>query len=79
MKTDAFGGAAALSGAGGVTIYRLRALLERGVAPGLERLPFSIKVHLVASTEKVRTTAHRDPRNIADAHGSSAGRAVLGV
>ena len=29
MKTDAFGAAAALSGAGGVTIYRLRALLEQ--------------------------------------------------
>jgi aconitate hydratase A / 2-methylisocitrate dehydratase len=47
MKTDTFGAAAPLAGApGDVTIYRLRALLERGVAPGLERLPFSIKVLL---------------------------------
>jgi aconitate hydratase len=47
MKTDAFGALGALAAAGGpLTIYRLRALEERGVAPGLDRLPFSIKVLL---------------------------------
>ena len=49
MKTDAFGARATLdTGSGRATIYRLDALEKAGVAPGLGRLPFSIKVLLEA-------------------------------
>ena len=54
MKTDAFGARAALdTGFGRATIYRLDALERAGVAPGLARLPFSIKVLLEAVLRSV--------------------------
>ncbi len=49
MKPDSFGARATLATAHGKhTIYRLDALSGAGLAPGLERLPFSIKVLLEA-------------------------------
>jgi aconitate hydratase len=54
MKTDAFGARATLDTAlGRAAIYRLDALAKAGVAPGLERLPFSIKVLLEAVLRNV--------------------------
>ncbi len=54
MKTDAFGARATLdTGSGRATIYRLDALEKAGVAPGLDRLPFSIKVLLEAVLRSV--------------------------
>ena len=54
MKTDAFGARATLdTGFGRATIYRLDALEKAGVAPGLARLPFSIKVLLEAVLRNV--------------------------
>jgi aconitate hydratase len=47
MRIDPFGARGALAtGSGRVSLFRLGALAEAGVAPGLERLPFSIKVLL---------------------------------
>ena len=47
MARDAFGARGSLeTGQGPVTIFRLSALHKAGVAPGLERLPFSIKILL---------------------------------
>jgi aconitate hydratase len=47
MKRNVFGARTMLQTAQGpVAIHRLRALEKEGVAPGLERLPFSIKVLL---------------------------------
>ncbi|HXK09090.1 MAG TPA: aconitate hydratase AcnA [Vicinamibacteria bacterium] len=49
MKTDAFGARSTLdTGFGRAVIYRLSALEKAGVAPGLARLPFSVKVLLEA-------------------------------
>jgi aconitate hydratase len=49
MKTDAFGARSTLdTGFGRAAIYRLDALEKAGVAPGLARLPFSIRVLLEA-------------------------------
>jgi len=54
MKTDAFGARSTLdTGFGRATIYRLAALAKAGVAPGLDRLPFSIKVLLEAVLRSV--------------------------
>jgi aconitate hydratase len=54
LKTDPFGAAGPLSTADGpATIYRLRSLTERGIAPGLDRMPFSIKVLLEAVLRNV--------------------------
>jgi len=54
MKTDAFGARSSLdTGFGRATIYRLGALEKAGVAPGLARLPFSIKVLLEAVLRSV--------------------------
>ena len=54
MKTDAFGARSTLdTGFGRATIYRLSALEKSGVAPGLARLPFSIKVLLEAVLRSV--------------------------
>ena len=45
MKKDSFGSRAKLQAkAGGFSIYRLDALKKAGVAPGLETLPYSIRV-----------------------------------
>ena len=47
MKRDAFGSRGTLdTGHGSAVIYRLEALSRAGLAPGLDRLPFSIKVLL---------------------------------
>jgi aconitate hydratase len=54
MKTDAFGARATLdTGFGRAVVYRLPALEKAGVAPGLARLPFSIKVLLEAVLRSV--------------------------
>ena len=54
MKTDAFGARSTLdTGFGRATIYRLDALEKAGVAPGLDRLPFSIRVLLEAVLRSV--------------------------
>jgi aconitate hydratase len=49
MKADVFGARGTLETTQGkVSIYRLAALQKAGLAPGLERMPFSIKVLLEA-------------------------------
>ncbi len=54
MKTDAFGARSSLdTGFGRAAIYRLETLEKTGVAPGLARLPFSIKVLLEAVLRSV--------------------------
>ena len=54
MKTDAFGARSTLdTGFGRAAIYRLDALEKAGVAPGLARLPFSIRVLLEAVLRSV--------------------------
>jgi aconitate hydratase len=54
MNTDAFGARSTLdTGFGRAVIYRLDALEKAGVAPGLARLPFSIKVLLEAVVRNV--------------------------
>jgi aconitate hydratase len=54
MKTDVFGARASLdTGFGAAQIYRLDALERQGVARGLSRLPFSIKVLLEAVLRNV--------------------------
>ena len=54
MKTDVFGARSTLdTGFGRAAIYRLDALEKAGVAPGLARLPFSIKVLLEAVLRNV--------------------------
>ncbi|MGE0452824.1 MAG: aconitate hydratase AcnA [Vicinamibacteria bacterium] len=54
MKTDSFGARAALTTAQGpLTIHRLSALEKAGLAKGLDRLPFSIRVLLEAVLRNV--------------------------
>jgi aconitate hydratase len=54
MKTDTFGARSTLdTGFGRAAIYRLDALEKAGVAPGLARLPFSIRVLLEAVLRSV--------------------------
>ncbi len=54
MKPDSFGARAELRTSGGsVTIHRLDALAKAGLAPGLDRLPYSIKVLLEAVLRNV--------------------------
>jgi aconitate hydratase len=54
MKTDAFGARSTLdTGFGRAAIYRLETLERASVAPGLARLPFSIKVLLEAVLRSV--------------------------
>jgi aconitate hydratase len=49
MKRDAFGSRGTLeSGPQTYTVHRLKALADRGLAPGLDHMPFSIKVLLEA-------------------------------
>jgi aconitate hydratase len=67
MKTDAFGARSQLdTGFGRATIYSLAALEKAGVAPGLARLPFSIKVLLEAVLRNVdgELVAEADVRNL---------------
>jgi len=68
MKTDAFGARATFdTGHGSVALYRLSALDEAGVAPGLDRLPFSIKVLLESVLRNVddELVTADDVRNVA--------------
>jgi len=54
MKTDAFGARSTLdTGFGRAAIYRLETLEKASVAPGLARLPFSIKGLLEAVLRSV--------------------------
>jgi len=54
MKTDAFGARETFeTGSGAATIYRLGALARAGLAPNLDRLPFSIRVLLEAVLRNV--------------------------
>jgi aconitate hydratase len=54
LRSDPFGASAILAAADGpVTIHRLRALESQGLAPGLDRMPFSIKVLLEAVLRNV--------------------------
>lgn len=63
-RTDAFGARAAF---GDFTIYRLDKLAQRGLAPNLERLPFSIKILLEAVLRNVDNyiVTEQDVKNLA--------------
>ncbi|HSB68103.1 MAG TPA: aconitate hydratase AcnA [Candidatus Methylomirabilis sp.] len=68
MKSDAFGARAALQTEHGpVTLFRLGALQKAGLAPGLDRLPFSIKILLEAVLRNVdgELVTENDVRNLA--------------
>ena len=68
MKTDVFGARATFeTGQGTATLYRLGALEKAGVARGLDRLPFSIKVLLEAVLRGVdgELVTGEDVRNLA--------------
>ncbi|HKC13996.1 MAG TPA: aconitase family protein, partial [Vicinamibacteria bacterium] len=68
MKTDAFGARAVFeTGQGPATLYRLAALEKAGLAPGLPRLPFSIRVLLEAVLRNVdgELVTAEDVRNLA--------------
>ncbi|MBI4674457.1 MAG: aconitate hydratase AcnA [Chloroflexi bacterium] len=64
VKIDAFGARAAL---GEYTIYRLDKLAQLGLAPNLERLPFSIKILLEAVLRNVDNyiVTAQDVKNLA--------------
>jgi aconitate hydratase len=67
MKTDAFGARSTLdTGFGRAVLYRLSALERAGVAPGLARLPFSIRVLLEAVLRSVdgELVTAEDVRNL---------------
>ena len=63
-RIDAFGARATL---GGFTIYRLDKLAQLGLAPNLERLPFSIKILLEAVLRNVDNyiVNEQDVKNLA--------------
>jgi aconitate hydratase len=68
MKRDAFGARRTLdTGRGPASFYGLQALAEGGVAPALDRLPFSIKVLLEAVLRNVdgELVTEQDVRNLA--------------
>jgi aconitate hydratase len=68
MKTDVFGARASFeTGQGPATLYRLGALEKAGLAPGLPRLPFSIRVLLEAVLRNVdgELVTAEDVRNLA--------------
>jgi aconitate hydratase len=68
MKTDVFGARASFeTGQGPATLYRLGALEKAGLAPGLPRLPFSIRVLLEAVLRNVDSelVTAEDVRNLA--------------
>ena len=68
MKSDVFGARSSLStGQGSLTIYRLDALAKAGLAPGLERMPYSIRVLLEAVLRNVdgELVTADDVRNLA--------------
>jgi aconitate hydratase len=68
MTRDGFGARGAFeTGHGPVTLFRLSALEKAGLAPGLHRLPFSIKVLLEAVLRSVdgELVTENDVRNLA--------------
>ncbi len=68
MKKDSFGSRAKLQAkAGGFSIYRLDALKKAGVAPGLDTLPYSIRVVLEAILRSVdgELVHDQDVKNLA--------------
>ena len=68
MASDVFGARGTLdTGHGTVTIYRLSALAKAGLAPGLDRMPFSIKILLEAVLHSVdgELVTADDVRNLA--------------
>ncbi|HSB82290.1 MAG TPA: aconitate hydratase AcnA [Candidatus Methylomirabilis sp.] len=68
MKFDAFGARGTMeTGHGPVTIFRLAALQKAGLAPGLERMPFSMKILLEAVLRSVdgELVTENDVRNLA--------------
>jgi aconitate hydratase A / 2-methylisocitrate dehydratase len=68
MKSDVFGARSSLSTAqGSFTIYRLDALAKAGLAPGLDRMPYSIRVLLEAVLRNVdgELVTDDDVRNLA--------------
>src|SRR5271157_2152857 len=68
MKSDIFGSRGTINtGHGMATIYRLDALEKAGLAPGLNRLPFSIKILLEAVLRSVdgELVTEQDVRNLA--------------
>ena len=68
MKGERFGARSSLeTGQGTLTIYRLRALEKAGLAPGLDRMPFSIKVLLESVLRSVdgELVTEEDARNLA--------------
>jgi aconitate hydratase len=71
MTADAFGARDSLqTGHGPVTIYRLSALQKAGLAPGLDRLPFSIRILLEAVLRSVdgELVTEADVRSLAGWH-----------
>ncbi|MFI5183761.1 MAG: aconitase family protein, partial [Vicinamibacteria bacterium] len=68
MKSDAFGARGTFeTGSGSATIYRLGRLATAGLAPGLDRLHFSIRVLLEAVLRNVdgELVTEEDVRNLA--------------
>jgi aconitate hydratase len=68
MKRDAFGSRRSFdTGRGTAVLYRLDALAAAGLAPGLDRMPFSIKVLLEAVLRNVdgELVTEDDVRNLA--------------
>src|SRR3990172_6620202 len=68
MKADVFGARGTLATTDGpVTIYRLGTLQKAGLAPGLDRMPFSIKILLEAVLRSVdgELVTESDVRNLA--------------
>jgi aconitate hydratase len=67
MKPDVFGARGTLqTSQGAVTIYRLEALEKSGTAPGLSRMPFSIKILLEAVLRSVdgELVTEQDVKNL---------------
>jgi aconitate hydratase len=67
MRSDAFGARDSFqTGHGTATLYRLSALEKAGLAPGLDRLPFSIRVLLEAVLRNVdgELVSEDDVRNL---------------
>ena len=82
MRSDPFGAKGSFdTGHGKATLYRLSALSEAGVAPGLDRLPFSIRVLLEAVLRNLdgELVTEDDVRNLAgwNAGGAEGRRAAV--
>jgi aconitate hydratase len=74
MRSDPFGAKGSFdTGHGKATLYRLSALDKAGVAPGLDRLPFSIRVLLEAVLRHVdgELVTEDDVRNLAAWHAAA--------